>query len=152
VTRVRAVELRLVGLPLVRPFRTSFGTATEKVCVLARVETDDAVGWGECVADIEPDFSGEFNDGAWLVIRDFLAPALFRAGDVSAEGLVEVFGFVREHPMAKAMLVNALLDAELRAEGRSLAAYLGGVRDRVECGVSVGITPTAQALREQVKG
>jgi O-succinylbenzoate synthase len=152
VTRVRAVELRLVGLPLVRPFRTSFGTATEKVCVLARVETDDAVGWGECVADIEPDFSGEFNDGAWLVIRDFLAPALFRAGDVSAEGLVEVFGFVREHPMAKAMLVNALLDAELRAEGRSLAAYLGGVRDRVECGVSVGITPTAQALREQVNG
>jgi O-succinylbenzoate synthase len=151
-TRVRAVELRLVGLPLVRPFRTSFGTATEKVCVLARVETDDAVGWGECVADIEPDFSGEFNEGAWLVIRDFLAPALFRAGEVTEEGLAEVFGFVREHPMAKATLVNALLDAELRAEGRSLAAYLGGVRDRVECGVSVGITATTQALREQVNG
>ena len=46
VTRVRAVELRMIGLPLVRPFRTSFGTSTEKVCVLARVETDDAEGWG----------------------------------------------------------------------------------------------------------
>ena len=51
---VRAVELRTIGLPLVRPFRTSFGTSTEKVCVLARVETDDGEGWGECVADIEP--------------------------------------------------------------------------------------------------
>ena len=151
-TRVRAVELRLVGLPLVRPFRTSFGTSTEKVCVLARVETDDAEGWGECVADIEPGFSEEFNEGAWLVLRDFLAPALFRAGDVSAEELGEVFAFVRGNPMAKGTLVNAVLDAELRARGASLSAHLGGVRDRVACGVSVGITAGLEELLEQVAG
>jgi L-alanine-DL-glutamate epimerase-like enolase superfamily enzyme len=68
VTKVRAVELRLVGLPLVRPFRTSFGVANEKVCVLARVETDHGEGWGECVADIEPDFSPEWNESAWDAI------------------------------------------------------------------------------------
>jgi O-succinylbenzoate synthase len=152
VTRVRAVELRLVGLPLVRPFRTSFGEATEKTCVLARVETEDAWGWGECVADVVPDFSGEFNDGAWLLMRDFLVPALFRAGDVRAEDLDAVFAFVRGNPMAKATLVDALLDAELRADDRSLAAYLGGVRDRVACGVSVGITPTTETLLDQVAG
>jgi o-succinylbenzoate synthase len=152
VTRVRAVELRLVGLPLVRPFRTSFGTSTEKVCVLARVETDDAEGWSECVADIDPGFSEEFNEGAWLILRDFLAPALFRAGDVTAEGLESVFGFVRGNPMAKGTLVNAVLDAELRARDESLAAYLGGQRDRVECGVSVGITRTTEELLEQVDG
>jgi O-succinylbenzoate synthase len=54
--------------------------------------------------------------------------------------------------MAKATLVNALLDAELRAEGRSLATFLGGERDRVVCGVSVGITPTTEQLVEQVGG
>lgn len=151
-TRVRAVELRLVGLPLVRPFRTSFGTSTEKVCVLARVETDDAEGWGECVADIEPGFSEEFNEGAWLILRDFLAPALFRAGDVSAEELGEAFASVRGNPMAKGTLVNAVLDAELRARGVSLSAHLGGVRDRVECGVSVGITATVEELLDQVAG
>ena len=55
-TRVRRVELLLVGLPLVRPFRTSLGVATRKECVVVRVETDAAEGWGECVADIEPDW------------------------------------------------------------------------------------------------
>ncbi|MGH2526322.1 MAG: o-succinylbenzoate synthase, partial [Actinomycetota bacterium] len=63
-TRVRSVELRLVRLPLVRPFRTSFGETRDKECILARVETDDAEGWGECVAGAEPDYSEEWNAGA----------------------------------------------------------------------------------------
>jgi O-succinylbenzoate synthase len=151
-TRVRAVELRLVGLPLVRPFRTSFGTSTQKVCVLARVETDEAEGWGECVADIEPGFSEEFNEGVWLVLRDFLAPALLRAGNLGHADLERVFSMVRGNPMAKATLINAMLDAELRSKGVSLSAFLGGVNERVVCGVSVGITPTTGALLEQVDG
>jgi o-succinylbenzoate synthase len=151
VTRVRAVELRLIGLPLVRPFRTSFGEMTSKECVLARVETDDAAGWGECVAGVEPDFSEEWNDGVWTIVRDFLAPALLR-GDVSSQTVEERFAFVRGHPMAKATLVDALLDAELRAEGRSLATFLGAERERVVCGVSVGITATTEQLLEQVDG
>lgn len=151
-SRVRSVELRLIGLPLVRPFRTSFGTSTEKVCVLARVETDDAEGWGECVADIEPGFSEEFNEGVWLVLRDFLVPALLRARDVTVEQLEATFAFVRGNPMAKATLIDALLDAELRARGVSLASYLGGVTDRVACGVSVGITRTTDELLAQVDG
>jgi O-succinylbenzoate synthase len=150
VTRVRAIELRLIELPLVRPFRTSFGTSTVKTCLLARVETSDAIGWGECVADAEPGFSEEWNEGAWVVIRDFLAPAIFRAGDVSAEGLEHVFGPVRGHPMAKATLVDAVLDAELRAKGESLAGFLGADRDRVACGVSLGIASTTEQLLDQV--
>jgi len=151
-TRVRMVELRLVGLPLVRPFRTSFGEMTEKACVIARVETDDAVGWGECVAGAEPDFSEEWNEGAWLVLRDLLVPALLEVDTVRAEDVERVFAFVRGHPMAKATLVNAVLDAELRALGRSLAAHLGAERERVECGVSVGIATSIPALLEQVAG
>jgi O-succinylbenzoate synthase len=146
------MELRVVGLPLVRPFRTSFGTSTEKVCVLVRVETDDAEGWGECVADIEPGFSEEFNEGAWLVVRDFLAPALFAAGDVAIDDLDRVFAFVRGNPMAKATVINAFVDAQLRAWGTSLASYLDADRSRVECGVSVGITATPEQLVEQVQG
>ncbi len=151
-TGVRAVELRLVGLPLVRPFRTSFGESSEKVCILTRVETEEAEGWGECVADVDPGFSEEFNEGAWFVIRDFLTPALFAAGDVQPGDLERVFAGVRGNPMSKAALINAFVDAWLRAEGRSLASYLGAVRDRVDCGVSVGITPTTEQLLEQVAG
>ena len=151
-TRVRAVELRLVGLPLVRPFRTSFGTSTEKVCVLARVVTEDAEGWGECVAGLDPGYSEEWNECAWLVIRDFLAPALFAAGDVTTEDLDRVLGGVRGNPMAKATVIDAFLDAELRAQGHSLAAHLGADKDRVACGVSIGITDTTAELLERVDG
>jgi O-succinylbenzoate synthase len=150
--RIRAIDLHLVAMPLVRPFRTSMGTSTEKQMILARVRTDEAEGWGECVADITPDFSAEFNEGAWLVIRDHLAPALFAAGEVSAEDLASVFARVRGNPMAKGTLVNAVLDAQLRARIESLASYLGAARERVECGVSVGITPTTEELMEQVRG
>lgn len=148
--RIREVELRLVGLPLLRPFRTSFGVSTEKVCILVRVRTDDALGWGECVADIEPGFSEEFNEGAWLVLRDLLAPVLLRTEDVTLETVESLLAFVRGNPMAKAALIDAVLDAELRERGESLASFLGGATDRVACGVSVGITQTADELRAQV--
>ncbi len=151
-TKVKELELRLVGLQLQSPFRTSFGVETEKVCVLARVITEDAEGWGECVAGLDPGYSEEWNESAWLVIRDFLAPALFRAGDVTTDGLDRVLGGVRGNPMAKATVIDAFLDAELRAQGRSLAQHLGADKDRVACGVSIGITDTTIELLERVDG
>jgi o-succinylbenzoate synthase len=150
VSTVAAIELRLVSLPLVRPFRTSFGEETVKRCILVRVETPNATGWGECVAGPLPDYSEEFNDAAWLVLRDHLAPAIL-GRDVTAGTLETELEGVRGHPMAKAALVMGLLDGELREEGISLASYLGGVRDRVECGVSVGIQPTTGGLLELVE-
>jgi o-succinylbenzoate synthase len=150
VTIARAVELRLIQLPLVQPFRTSFGTETEKICVIVRVETDEADGWGECVAGPDPGFSDEFNEGAWLVLRDFLVPALFEAGDVETAGLEAALQGFRGNRMAKAALIAAFLDAELRAEGRSMAGYLGGTRERVECGISVGIASSTGELMERV--
>jgi len=152
VSTVRAIELRSIRLPLVRPFRTSFGTSTDKVCVLVRVETDEAEGWGECVADVEPGFSEEFNDSAWLVLRDHLAPRVLREDDIGIDDLARVLSPVRGNPMAKAALIDAFVDAELRARGVPLATWLGADRRRVACGVSIGITETTEALVEQVDG
>ena len=149
---VRAIEIRMVGLPLVRPFRTSFGIETEKVCVLVRAIGDDVEGWGECVAGVDPGYSEEFNEGVWLVTREFLVPALFAAGDVVAEDLDAVLSGVRGNPMAKAALIDALLDLELRVEDRSLAEHLGADKDRVVCGVSVGIADSTESLLLQVDG
>ena len=125
-----AAELLRVRLPLKRPFTTSFGTSTDKECVLVRaIGPHDAEGWGECTAMEAPRYSGEFNDGAWLVLRDHLIPAALTGRPAG----------VRGHPMAAAALEVALTDLELRAQGVSLASHLGGVRDRVPCGVSLGI-------------
>jgi O-succinylbenzoate synthase len=150
-TKIAEIELRLVGLALKSPFRTSFGVETEKVCVLVRVVSEDAEGWGECVAGLDPGYSEEWNESAWLVIRDFLAPALFAAGDVTTDGLDRVLGGVRGNPMAKAALIDAFLDVELRAQSRSLAEHLGADKDRVACGVSIGITENTAELLERVE-
>ncbi len=104
------------------------------------------------MASPDPGYSEEFNDGAWLVLREFLAPALFAAGDVTSDDLDRVLAGVRGNPMAKATLIDAFLDAELRATGRSLAEHLGADKDRVTCGVSVGIAPTTEQLLAQVDG
>lgn len=152
-TRVRSIELRVVELPLRAPFRTSFGVSTAKIAIMARVQTDHAEGWGECVADDDlPGFSGEWIGGAWPLLVDILGPALLRAGEVSPDDVGDVFAFVRGNPMAKATLIDAFVDAALREQGVSMTSWLGGVRDRVECGVSVGIADTTDVLRAQVDG
>jgi O-succinylbenzoate synthase len=135
------VELLRVRLPLVRPFTTSFGTMSEKEALLVRaVGGDGAEGWGECAAAQEPRYSAEWNDGAWAVLRDFLVPAALAGKDAG----------IRGHPMARAALETALLDLDLRRAGVSMARHLGGTRDRVPCGVSLGIEDRVEDLLEQV--
>jgi o-succinylbenzoate synthase len=130
------IELLRVRLPLKRAFTTSFGTSTEKECVLVRAIGDDAEGWGECTAMERPAYSAEWNDGAWLVLRDVLGPAALAGKDRG----------VRGHPMARAALEVALTDLDLRRRGVSLAEHLGAVRDRVPCGVSVGLEDRTEDL------
>jgi len=142
----RIVELREISLPLVAPFRTSFGVQTSRRILLARAELDGVQGWGECVAGDEPTYSAEFVDGAALVIRAELLPRLSAQGAVAAGSVSDVLAGVKGHAMAKAALEMALLDAELRATGRSFAAHLGATRTRIPSGVSVGIHPTLDDL------
>jgi o-succinylbenzoate synthase len=140
--RPAVVELMRVQLPFVRPFRTSFGTESTKDAVLVRAAGEDGLeGWGECAAMAAPRYSGEWTDGAWMVLRDFLVPAALEG---AAPG-------IRGHPMAEAALEAALLDLTLRRTGVSMAAHLGAVRDRVECGVSLGIEADPDVLLREVR-
>ncbi|POM26559.1 o-succinylbenzoate synthase [Actinomadura rubteroloni] len=148
--KIEGVELRRVALPLALPFRTSFGTETARDVLLVRVVTSDAEGWGECVAMADPLYSPEYVEGAADVLRRFLVPALPRTVDAhAAERAMLPF---KGHRMAKAALETAVLDAELRAAGTSLAAYLGASASRVPCGVSVGIMDSVPALLDAVAG
>jgi o-succinylbenzoate synthase len=145
-------ELRRVRLPLVTPFRTSFGVQHDRGALLVKVVTPDAEGWGECVAMEEPLYSAEYVDGAQEVMRRFLLPRLFAAAAWTAAEVGPLLAGVKGHPMAKAAIEMAVLDAELRAAGRSFATHLGAVRAAVDCGVSVGITPTVDVLLDLVDG
>jgi len=149
--RLELLELRRVQLPLVSPFRTSFGTDTHRDALILRAITDVGEGWGECVADVAPLYSSEYADGAAHVLRHHLAPRLFACGDaLTADGVAPALAPVQGHPMAKGALEMAVLDAELRAQGRSFGERLGAVRTHVDCGVSVGIQPSIDALVDVV--
>jgi O-succinylbenzoate synthase len=149
---LREVELRRIALDLVTPFRTSFGAETHRDILLVRVGTESGDGWGECVAMSAPAYSSEFVDGAELVIADHLWPTLVESGDVVAADVGHLLAGYKGHPMAKAALESAVLDAELRATDRNLHEYFGGARDRVPSGVSVGIFDSIDELLAQVQG
>jgi O-succinylbenzoate synthase len=148
--KLTAVEIRTIEIPLVTPFRTSFGTEVVRRAVVVRVVGDEAEGWGECGAGTMPLYSSEYADGAADVIARFLVPRLASLGDLDAYRVAPALAPVKGHRMAKAALETAVLDADLRARDLPFAHALGAVRDRVPCGVSVGITDTVPELLEEV--
>lgn len=150
--RLSGIELRRIAMPLVAPFRTSFGTESERDVLLVRAVGPDAEGWGECVAMSEPGYSAEYVDGAAEVIERFLVPALGPLSTVEAHTMEPAFARVKGHPMAKAALQTAVLDACLRRAGTSLGTYLGAVRPAVPAGVSVGIMDSIPRLLDAVAG
>jgi o-succinylbenzoate synthase len=148
--QLKGVELRRIEMPLVHPFRTSFGTQWSKEALLLRVVTSEAEGWGECVAQASPLYSSEYVDASADVLRRFLVPALATAATLRANTVANTLDQFRGHRMAKAALEMGVLDAELRARGVALSSELGAVRGRVACGVSVGIMGSTDRLLEAV--
>ncbi|GAB1819003.1 o-succinylbenzoate synthase [Herbidospora sp. RD11066] len=156
--KLRGIELRRLSMPLVSPFRTSFGTQVDRDILLVRAVTDAAEGWGECVALTDPLYSAEYVESQQDVLRRFLLPklaspegtaAIARSGAGAVAGLLHPY---KGHRMAKAAVEMALLDAELRTLGRSFGRELGAVADRVPSGVSVGIHDSIPALLTAVEG
>lgn len=137
------VELRLVRLPLAQPFRSAHATRTERTIVIVRVLVDGGPdGWGECVAEPEPTYWPEYTAACWDVLRHHLVPRL-----LAGRPLSEVAG----HHMSKAALDVAVTDATLRAEGRSLAAFLGATRHVVPTGIALGMADTVGDLVAQAE-
>ena len=149
--RIERVDLVRVAMPLVRPFRTSFGVQHARDVLLVHVVTDVGEGWGESAAHAEPFYNEEFTESAALVLERWLVPAVL-GEDLRADEVAARCSQVKGYRAAKAGLEMAALDAELRASGTSLAARLGATRTAIDVGVSVGITPTIDELVAQVGG
>ena len=149
--KLKEIELRIIHLPLVRPFRTSFGTQTSREVLMVKVTNENGtIGWAECVAMSEPLYSPEYVIGCLDSMKRFLIPALRNKQDISAEDVPIILKPFLGGQMAKAALETAILEAQLRDQKISLASYLGATKSKVECGVSVGIANNLEALGEEV--
>lgn len=147
---IERIELRTVRLPLNEPFETSFGRIDSRLIFLVVLKGDGEMGWGEVVAFEEPLYSYETVGTALHVIRDYLAPALLAEPVRDLTDLAERLAPFRGHNMAKAGLELAYMDLLARLKGQSLSQLIGGTRDRIPVGVSLGIQPTLDQLLARV--
>jgi o-succinylbenzoate synthase len=152
--RIERIELRLLRLPLVRFFETSFGRIHDRSFVLVTVEDDGAIGVGECVAADDPFYSSETTRTAWHIIEKFLAPLVFDREYAHPRDVFDSFSIVRGHHMAKAALEMAAWDLFARQQQRPLSQLLGGspaiIESGIASGVSIGIQDSLDALVDRV--
>lgn len=141
------LELREIELPLKSPFETSFGRTTRRRILIVRVfDRTGAYGYGECVAPEGPFYNHETVDTAWLITAKYVAPLLARERVESAAQVNAALAPIRGNRMARAGVEAAVWDLEAKLAGRPLWQYLGGVRDEIACGVSIGLQETEEAL------
>lgn len=144
------LTLREIRMELLHPFETSFGVTHERRIVLVEAVADGLTGWGEVTAGEGPFFSPETTETAWHVIRDFAAPLLVGRRLAGAGEVPLLLDKIRGHEMAKAAVENALWDIEAQQKSVPLAKLLGGVREEIASGVSIGIQQSVDALLDKI--
>lgn len=164
--KIDRIELRLIRMQLIAPFRTSFGLAHDRDCIIVSAHGGGLTGWGECVAsqgvptgDVADwaFYSYETVETAWHILKDFLAPALAGRSVESPLDVAALGERLRGHPLARAGLEAAVWDLLAQARGLPLAdlltengRYPEPRRDRVSVGVSIGIMPSIEATLRTV--
>lgn len=144
--KLERVTLHYMALPYLRPFETSFSREYENHFIIVEVESEGCVGYGECVADATPLYSEESTGTAFHMLSQFLVPYALKQEVKDPADVVEWFRPVRRNKMAIGGLECAIWDLWAKRQGVSLSQAIGGVRERVRSGVSVGIDPIPTTL------
>jgi len=149
--QLEGIELREIELPLKWPFETSFGRTTRRRIMIVRVfDKSGAFGYGECTAPEDPFYNNETIDTAWIIVANYVGWLLTEAHIERAAEVNEALARIRGNRMAKGGVETAIWDLEARIAGKSLWQHIGGTRDEIACGVSIGLQASAEALLEKV--
>src|SRR5271156_1889193 len=149
--RLNKITLREIHLPLIAPFETSFGQTSLRRILLIEADADGVSGWGESTAGEDPYYSYETVETAWHIIRDYIWPLLKGRELAAASEVWDLLARIRGHNMAKGGVETAIWDAEAKQKNLPLAKLLGGTRDEISCGVSIGIQPNIETLLAKVE-
>ncbi len=145
--RIQSANLFKVSLPLIEPFRTSYGVLEEKTFFLIKlVDENGMIGYGELDAFLLPDYTEETLDTAAYIIRTILLPRLKKRTLTKPSDVRETFSWIKGNEMAKAAIDSACYDLFAKRSRVSLSAYLGAKRKGVPVGVSIGIQNSAFEL------
>ena len=150
--KIEQIELRHIKMQLDSPFTTSMGTEYDEEHIIVRITAEGVTGWGECVAEANPFYTYETVKTAWHIVEDYFIPSILGKDIVSIDIAIQQFKHVRGHMMAKAGIEAALWDVFSKSKNISLSKMLGGTRDKVDVGVSVGIQNSESELIKKVDG
>ena len=149
--KLERIELREIELPLKWPFETSFGRTTRRRIMIVRVfDKSGACGYGECTAGEEPFYNHETIDTAWIIIANHVGPILSAARIERADQVNEALERIRGNRMAKGAVEAAIWELEAKLSGKPLWKHIGGTREEIACGVSIGLQTSTGALLEKV--
>ncbi len=148
--KIEQITLREVRMRLKAPFETSFGVTQDRRILLVEAIADGVTGWGEITTIETPSYNSETTDTAWHIVSDFIAPQLVGKDLASGAEIPVVLEGIRGHYMAKSGVENALWDIEAQQKALALWKWLGGTRSEIDCGVSLGIRESPQALVNKV--
>jgi O-succinylbenzoate synthase len=138
-------------MELVSPYVTSMGTEYSEEHIIVRIDADGITGWGECVAEGTPFYSYETVQTAWHILKDFLIPSIIGKDISNVDEANKFNSRVRGHMMAKAGLETTLWDAFAKSKNMSLSNILGGTREKIDVGVSIGIQSSPEELIKKVE-
>ncbi|WP_135557443.1 o-succinylbenzoate synthase [Paenibacillus cymbidii] len=145
--RIKKVILRQMCMPLLRPFTTSFGTMRDKRFVLVEaIDANGASGWAESTAFPEPSYNEETAATNWHILKDYLIPLVLERDFSHPEEIGDWFRRIRGNRMAKSAFEGACWDLYAQSQGVSLAKAIGGTKQAIEVGVSIGIKDSVGEL------
>lgn len=141
------ITIRHLQMKLKSPFETSFGTLeTRDFLLLEAVDESGTIGWGESVAFYAPWYNEETMYTNWHMLEEFLIPLVLHKEINHPDEISDIFSPIRQNNMAKATLEGAVWDIYAQQTNQSLAQALGGKKQKIEVGVSIGIQPTIEDL------
>jgi O-succinylbenzoate synthase len=145
--------LREIRLELREPFRISSGIMKDRrIALLELFDASGARAWSECVAFQQPIYTSETIETAWMAIREWLAPRILGRRFVGPQDVQAVLEKnIRGHNMAKAAVEMGCWGLASVLWDKPLSVVLGGTRDRVPTGISLGIQAEPALLVERAE-
>lgn len=148
--KINGIEIYHVRMPLIYPFRTSFSNEESIESVFVKISSGKVYGWGEAAPWRLPAYSGECASGVFLVIKDFLGPAILGKDLDSGVKLQEEMNFLKDNYFAKSALDLAWWDLKAKMEEKPLWKLIGGKKNPVDVGADFGVMETIPALLDTV--
>ncbi|WP_040227219.1 o-succinylbenzoate synthase [Bhargavaea cecembensis] len=151
--KIEEIRMRHMEMRMKTPFTTSFGTMQDKPFLLIEVRDGEGnSGWGESVAFSHPWYAEETVETNAHMIRDILSPLIVGKEISHPDEVSEIFGGIRRNNMAKAAIEGAVWDLYAKREKMTLAQALGGDKEKIDVGISIGVQDSAEAMIETVRG